>query len=928
MQTKNELALILKDDMLLIPSDFTHLCETDSNIYKQLITEKKYEIQSEVNANILESFVNYWISKEDPNITPENISEYEKLSNEFNFMKNVIQYYKNIFNDQEYLGFEEEENCNDDIKNNAIIDFDGFRFLINDDDKTAILIENISSRDDILIPKSIEYNFNEYIIIAIGKGAFRSSRKIKSVHFQKDSELKQIGKYAFANSSITAISIPSHVSLIEEGAFYGCHKLEKFELPMNSELKSISPLVFFDSSLNSFNIPSKLSNLEERSCFKLPNLTKLSISPVNMNLSYYDENFIIAKSDVDQSYNILIMARRNIKKARIPSFINRIAPYAFDECKQLVEVIFTDNSELQIIDKNAFSNTLIETITIPSSVKEICEKAFINCSKLKKVIFQNDSELELIGKNAFSECAIENIFIPSHVKCIENSAFSYCSKLKTVEFTEDSELKVIGSYSFSKSSIENISMPSHLTDICNDAFTGCNKLKSVKFSDNSELKSIGKYAFFSSSIECISIPSSVFELNEKWCCETKFLNNITIIPQKVQNIQYFNDSFILGKSNQDDEVFDILIFARRDIQTAVIPHFIKKIAAYGFNECKNLKNVIFEPNSELVAIEKHAFSNSSLNEIIIPQHAVYIGQYAFSECMQLKSIKFAKNSELQFIDESAFFNSSIENFLIPSLVTRIGEKAFSECKNLKNIDFEDDSNLHFIDQYAFYKAGINKISIPEKVAHIGLNAFSICSNLQTIDFPENEEYCSIDDELFSFSAVQNISIPSYVEEFKESWCYEASKLINFTINPQNKNFMSYDDIFIIGKSNIESDEFDVIFFARRDIEEATIPSFIKKIAPFAFYKCCLLQKVEFEQYSELEIIDKNAFSKTLIEKITIPPKVTSIAENAFSECLQLKKVDFVNNSEIKYIDKYAFYGSPIEVISIPQQLRDIVQLNF
>lgn len=54
----------------------------------------------------------------------------------------------------------------------------------------------------------------------------------------------------------------------------------------------------------------------------------------------------------------------------------------------------------------------------------------------------------------------------------------------------------------------------------------------------------------------------------------------------------------------------------------------------------------------------------------------------------------------------------------------------------------------------------------------------------------------------------------------------------FPTNKENISF--YNDSFIIGKSDIKSDNFDILYFARRDIENAIIPPFIKIIAPFAF----------------------------------------------------------------------------------------------
>ena len=89
-----------------------------------------------------------------------------------------------------------------------------------------------------------------------------------------------------------------------------------------------------------------------------------------------------------------------------------------------------------------------------------------------------------------------------------------------------------------------------------------------------------------------------------------------------------------------------------------------------------------------------------------------------------------------------------------------------------------------------------------------------------------------------------------------------------------------------------------------------------------------MKNVEFMENSELEIIDKNAFSKSSIVNITIPRQVKNICENAFSECEQLKCVRFDEFSELQFIDENAFYGSSVEEIIIPESLKEMIQFNI
>ena len=91
------------------------------------------------------------------------------------------------------------------------------------------------------------------------------------------------------------------------------------------------------------------------------------------------------------------------------------------------------------------------------------------------------------------------------------------------------------------------------------------------------------------------------------------------------------------------------------------------------------------------------------------------------------------------------------------------------------------------------------------------------------------------------------------------------KKINI-INNKIKNIQIYEEKFIIGKSNLNSKNFDVLLIAPKDMKSVKIPSFIKIISEYAFYE-------------------------SSIESIYIPSNVTHICDHAFSICLSLKKLN-------------------------------------
>ncbi|KAK8864035.1 hypothetical protein M9Y10_011729 [Tritrichomonas musculus] len=165
------------------------------------------------------------------------------------------------------------------------------------------------------------------------------------------------------------------------------------------------------------------------------------------------------------------------------------------------------------------------------------------------------------------------------------------------------------------------------------------------------------------------------------------------------------------------------------------------------------------------------------------------------------------------------------------------------------------------------------------------------SDLETIEFTEDTELKVNERNTFKLAGITEIAIPPTVEVIEKGWCMSLSNMSKFTIMP-NKNFLNYNGDYILSKSDTESDIFNVLIFARRDIVTAKIPSSVKVIACGSFYDCARLYNVEFNEDSQLEIIEKESFIFCPFEKLSFPYHITQICEMAFVSCRNLKKVHF------------------------------------
>ena len=117
---------------------------------------------------------------------------------------------------------------------------------------------------------------------------------------------------------------------------------------------------------------------------------------------------------------------------------------------------------------------------------------------------------------------------------------------------------------------------------------------------------------------------------------------------------------------------------------------------------------------------------------------------------------------------------------------------------------------------------IIELTIPASVVRIGEKAFECCNELEVIKFAPNYRLKIIEKEAFSQTSLLTIEIPASVVEIEDGWNKETP---NLSISPDNKYYKMIDNKYIIK----ESDIFDALFRAQKNIEKVTIPSSIKII---------------------------------------------------------------------------------------------------
>lgn len=248
---------------------------------------------------------------------------------------------------------------------------------------------------------------------------------------------KIIGKYAFANSEITSVSIPSRVHTIEESAFDAADSLESFTVSADNNIFSSQNGMLFDKK------QTKILDCPEGKSGEIT-LPETVTRIAGFAFTYCDK----------------------ITRVTLPSKTESIGIYAFAYCTNLKRVDF--NEELWYIEAYAFAFSGIEyakfpeelfmcdmgvfydclnlkTVDINPELCDIPDDMFLNCISLTSLNIPEG--IETVGKRAFYNClSLKYLYLPKSLEFVDDEAFYYINTSLTAYYGGE-ELDDLGYYS-------------------------------------------------------------------------------------------------------------------------------------------------------------------------------------------------------------------------------------------------------------------------------------------------------------------------------------------------------------------------------------------------------------------------------------------------------------------------------------------------
>lgn len=318
-------------------------------------------------------------------------------------------------------------------EDNSVDYTEGLEFSLNIDEESYQVRKGNATGTTIIIPETYE----GLPVTKIAVHAFSNFTELENIVLPNT--IQTIEYSAFANTSLTSISLPESLNYIHDFVFGNCDLLTSVYIP--------SGVSYISSS--AFN-----------GCDYLTNIIVDNDNPI------YDSRYS-CNAIIETASNILVVGCSNTS---IPNDVVEIAEEAFRELETLTSIDIPNN--ITKIGERAFEYCFsLTSVTISENVNDIGDFAFLGCESLAYISIDSDNKfydsrnncngiietstntlvfggintiipdsVTCIGVGAFAGCSsLTSVVIPSSIVAIDDWIFEDCSSLVTVYYTGTEE---------------------------------------------------------------------------------------------------------------------------------------------------------------------------------------------------------------------------------------------------------------------------------------------------------------------------------------------------------------------------------------------------------------------------------------------------------------------------------------------------------
>lgn len=346
--------------------------------------------------------------------------------------------------------------------------------------------DNCTSLGKIDIPDTVEY-IGQYAfygctlvpsitipenVSQIGYAAFGSCYALESVEFNAADCAIGSRDIFYGCDNISFVKIGSKVTKIPALFMKGKSKITSVVIP--SSVKEIGAFAFRETSITSIEIPQGVETIGVASFSNINTLEEIKFNATNAVLN---QDYIYNYNDSYDFYTS-VFANTNQEVADISltigDAVETIPDYMFVFTK-IKEINFGHN--VQVIGESAFDICYnLKTVIIPEKVRIIKSHAFANCSSLTEITIPES--VQFIDSMAFDCCKSLEVVNFNASECYNADAFMNCTNVKTINI--GSSVNLLSAYAFTGcSNLEKVYIPDIVINFDPLAFDGCGNVAIV-----------------------------------------------------------------------------------------------------------------------------------------------------------------------------------------------------------------------------------------------------------------------------------------------------------------------------------------------------------------------------------------------------------------------------------------------------------------
>ena len=566
----------------------------------------------------------------------------------------------------------------------AKVEVDGVYYYLNDDNTATVTSPNGDEYSgDVVIPETIKVGDNTYTVTTIGD-------------------------YAFDDSYITSVNIPTTITYVGHYGFDDCYNLS------NVKFNSMTPPEFYDNSLlvygycgKRINVPCGATSAYEEAfgtgdCWYFVEGEYVLNAYADREGCYVEIQDNIGCDDNQatfyaysnyENYTFKQWSDGNTDNPRTVTVTSDTTFYAEFAYSYTIEVYSSNEARGTVTGGGKYFSG--DSAVIVATPAEGCVFDYW------EVYYWHYYSSDNYGCYEYSHTTQEN---PFEIEAVYNG-------YKLVAYFKIAPTLIDGIYYYLDK--ENYSA----VVARSDDYTGDIVLPETVTHNRTiyDVTGIEQNAFSGTSITSLVVPNNI--RSSVWFYECSNLKVIKGHADFISDIDglydtniaevYITGGYVDWLDPEDFvsvEVLDLSATENSELSYYMFKGY--EYDEYGYEGFANLRKLILPEG--LTMIHDRQFKDLwLLEEIVIPEGVTEIPDGAFYDCHALSKVTLSKN--LTSIGNYAFYSChALENIVIPEGVTEIGNAAFYGCTYLEEIE------------------------LPSTLKEIGNNAFALCSKVKSM----------------------------------------------------------------------------------------------------------------------------------------------------------------------------------------------------